>query len=464
MRKSLSTILIFVITVGNTLSVTTNNIDSLEAQLSITTSHDKVVTLINLSEAYRNVVYNDCIKYGTQAVELADKLNNKSLKALALKSLGISSYYSGDMDISLGYYSQSLELYEEIDDKKGQASCLNNLGNIYLEWANFDKAIDYYTRSFNMEEMLDNKEGMAISLLQIGNISFHRANFQRALDNYYQALLIFTEIDDVGGIAYSYNSIGIIFKEWNKFDKALDYYEKAKNLYSETNNKRALSQVLTNMGEVYSFELKDYKMALKLYNKALHLKNSLEDVVGIALLNNHLGTLYANMENRQKALEFFNISLKMYKESGISTGVVMVNYNIGEIYKDSDKIKKAIEFFQNSLSMAKKNGQVDYINSNYEALIHCYASLGDYDKFQKYFRLFSIGKDSLIDRLHELELVEMEMKYKVEESILESVQLQKANENKEKELSKYKLLFAVVGGVLILLLFSYILFLRVRKK
>lgn len=464
MRKSLSTIIILVIAVGNALSLQTNKIDSLEAQLLVTTSNEKVVTLINLSEAYRNILYNDCIKYGTQTVELADKLNDKSLKALALKSLGISSYYSGDMDISLWYYSQSLELYEEVNDKKGQASCLNNLGNIYLEWANFDKAIEYYTKSFTTKEILDDKEGMAISLLQIGNISFHRANFQRALDKYYQALLIFTEIDDIGGIAYSYNSIGIIFKEWNKFEKALEYYEKARDLYSETNNKRALSQVLTNMGEVYNFELKDYKTALNLYNEALQIKNSLEDVVGIALLNNNLGTLYANMEDRQMALEFFNTSLRIYIESGISTGKVMVNYNIGEIYRDSDEINKAIDFFLKSLNMAKENGQVDYINRNYEALVHCYANLGDYDKFQKYFRLFSIGKDSLINKLYELELKEVEMKYKVEESIRERVQLQKANEKKEQELSKYKFLFTVIGGIIILSLFSYLLFLRIRKK
>jgi pentatricopeptide repeat protein len=114
--------------------------------------------------------------------------------------------------------------------------------------------------------------------------------------------------------------------------------------------------------------------------------------------------------------------------------------------------------------MAKKIGQVEYINSNYEALIHCYASLGEYDEFEKYFRLFSIRKDSLINKLHELEMNEMETKYKVEESIRESVQLQKANEEKEKEINKYKFLLIGVGGAIILLIFVYILFLRIRKK
>ena len=77
--------------------------------------------------------------------------------------------------------------------------------------------------------------------------------------------------------------------------------------------------------------------------------------------------------------------------------------------------------------------QFSVLNNNYEALIHCYAKLGDYNKFEKYFRLLSIGKDSLINKLNELELIEIEAKYKIEESLRESLELQKENEEKEKE-------------------------------
>ncbi len=438
-------------------------IDSLHAQLLVTNNEEKAQTLLSLSEAYRNIMFNDCINYGVQAFELAIKLDDKNLQASILKSLGISSYYSGNMDIALDYYLQSFKIYEQIDNKKGQANCLNNIGLIYEEWADFDEAVDYYTKSYDIESELKNSEGMAISLIQIGNISYYRNSFQQALDNYYQALLIFTEINDLDGIAYSYNSIGIIYGKWNRFEKALEYYQKAKDLYYKTGNKRALSQVLTNMGEVYNFELKDYKTALRLYNDALNLKNSMEDKVGIALLNNNLGTLFANMEDTKKALQYFEISLNRYSELGASTGVVMVNYNLGELYQKTERTKIAVSYFQKSLKMALQNGQVDFINSNYEALIHCYAKLGDYSKFENYFRLFSIGKDTLINKLHELEMTDIEIKYRVEESIFESQLLQAKNERQVIEIKKYKLLLTGIAGIVILILLIYILFIRIRK-
>jgi len=464
MLKTKLTILFILFQTVLSVASPMQDIDSLQAQLLVTQNEEKIRTLMTLSEAYRNVMFNDCIKYGNQAINLADKLHNSRLKALMLKSLGISSYYSGNMDIALDYYLKSISIYEQIDDLEGQANCLNNIGLIYEEWADFKKASDYYKQSYEIEFQLENSEGMAISLIQIGNVGFHRGSFQEAYDNYYQALLIFTDIDDVEGIAYSYNSIGIIYGKWNQFDKALDYYEKAKTLYYHTNNTRLLSKVLTNMGEIYNFELKDYKKALRLYNEALHLRKSVEDKVGIALLNNNLGTLYANMEDEQMALKYFETSLKMYTESGVSTRMVMVNYNLGELYQNSGKITIAINYFNKSLEMAKKNGQVDFIVDNYEALIHSYAKIGDYPKFENCFRLFSIGKDSLINKLYKLEMLEMEMKYKVEENIRESRQLLQENEQQQIQIRKYKLLTTGLVGVVIISLFFYLIFLRIKKK
>ena len=141
----------------------------------------------------------------------------------------------------------------------------------------------------------------------------------------------------------------------------------------------------------------------------------------------------------------------------------MVNYNLGELYFNNSNTKKAIEYYEKSLETAKQNNQVDFINDNYEALLNCYAKNGEYSKFNDYFRLFNIGKDTLIDKLHELELTKMEVKYKVEESIKESNELQKENQQQQQVIKKYKMLLAGIGTLLIIILFIYILFLRVKK-
>ena len=86
MRILLSTLLIVILLSRIGYAEPMQQIDSLQAQLQVTKDAEKVNTLLALSEAYRNLIYNDCMDYGTQAFRLADKLNDENLKAMALKS------------------------------------------------------------------------------------------------------------------------------------------------------------------------------------------------------------------------------------------------------------------------------------------------------------------------------------------------------------------------------------------
>ena len=122
------------------------SIDSLKNELSVNRGTAKVETLIRISEAYRNIHFNDCIDYGMIAIDESRLLKNKELEAKAFKSLGISAYYSGDFDKAILYYQNSLELFEKLNDNKGMAACYNNIGLIYEEKAEFEMAYEYYNK------------------------------------------------------------------------------------------------------------------------------------------------------------------------------------------------------------------------------------------------------------------------------------------------------------------------------
>ncbi len=441
-----------------------DEIDSLQTILPKKEGVEKVHTLISLSETYRSVVFNDCLKYGQKALQLANKLGQPDLEALALKSMGNSCYFSGELDLAKSFYRRGLAKYKENNDLQGQANCLNNIGLIFEELSAFDSAGYFYQKSLEKEEEIGNKSGMAVSLLQLGNVYYYRDELQQSLDNYYRAMLIFKEENDSLYLAGSYNSLGVIYREWNQFDKALDYYLQAMPIFNKLNDNRNLSFVLTNLGEIYNFELKDYKKALTYYEESLKLKKKLNDQIGIALLYNNLGTLYANMEDSGKALSFFNKSRQLYEDFEGETGLVMVLYNIGALYLDLQHYEKAIGFLTRSLNMAEEYGYTEYISLNQEALMHCYAANGDYTHYEEYFRLYSLSKDSLIDKLYQLQSEETEIKYRIEETLAEAKSLQQANANQESQIRKYKLYLAAISAFIILVIIAYALFSKIKKQ
>lgn len=441
-----------------------DTIDSLEAQLSHLDGVEQINTLLALSESYRNVAFNDCLQYGLKAAKLANQHGAFNLEAKVYKSIGISCYFNGELDMANDYYRKGLSGFVVTNDSQEQANCLNNIGLVFEEISNFDSADFYLEQSFLIEKKIGNKAGMGISLLQLGNVAYYGHELQKAADNYYQAMLLFREESDSVHLGLSYNSLGIIYREWNLFDKSLGYYNQAVPIFEHLGDDRSLSQVLTNLAEVYNVELKDYKKAQQLYEQSLSLKHKMNDKIGIALLNNNLGTLYANMEDTEKAFRYFQISKQLYEEFDGETGLVMVLYNMGAMYLVVHDYETAITYLLESLRMAEEYEYVEFIGLNQESIMHCYAATGNYDQYQRYYKLSSLGKDTLIDKLYQLQSKQTEIKYQSEESIKEAKALQLSNRLKESEIKKYKLILAGVSALFILLLMVYVLLIKQKKN
>jgi len=440
-----------------------DKMDSIEARMNQLEGVEHIKALLVLSESYRNTAFNDCLKYGIKAAQLASRENEYDMEAQVYKSLGNSCYFHGELDMANDYYRKGLRGFQGTNNLQGQANCLNNIGLIFEETSRFDSAQYYYQKSLDIESQIGNKRGIGISLLQLGNLSYYRDELRNALDNYYRAMLIFRDENDSASLALSYNSMGIIYREWSLFDKALDYYQLAIPILEQTGDDRSLSQVLTNLGEIYNFELKDFQKAKQFYDQSLSLKHKMNDKIGIALLNNNLGTLYANMKDTSNAIRHFRMSQQLYEEFHGETGLVMVLYNMGSLFLDHHQYDRALPYFLQSLKMAEDFKYVEFIRLNQVALMNSYAALGKYQLYQNYFKLVTLDKDSLIERLNVLQSHESEGKFRTEEALEEARKLQISNELKEAEIRKYKLILAGVSALFFFMLMGYALFTKLKK-
>lgn len=447
------------------ISLMANNplTDSLLNRLPNTSKDEKAATYSHISEAFRFTDLSLCIIYGDSAVSLMHELGKNEMKADMLKSLGVSCYYNGEFDLAIDYYNQSMEAYRLIDNLSGIARCLNNIGLVYEELGNFELSIDYYERSGEIGKQLNDQEWIALVMLNLGNSHFYRGNMQQAINNYYHALLIFNDRDDKNSIGEACNNIGSVYNAWGERDKALEYFERSRAIYKITGDDRNLSKVLSNMAEIYNFYYKDYLKAKKLYEESLEIKIKLNDLIGIAMQNNNMGTLYANMDEFDKAQKYFVISMNLYQEMESQTGLVMVYYNMGKLHEQKQKIKEALNYYKMSLDIASKIGQGDYIADNHEAMFKCYAALGDYPNFSKHYKMFEIGNDTLVENLHRSQMQEMEARFKVEQVVQQNMKLTEELQTVKSKMQKYRLISFAFGGILVFTLVFYFLYVIFRR-
>ena len=461
--KNAVLMLLLTLSVFSLYSENAPKFDSLETQISEASGSEKVELLINLSEAYRNVMFDNCIINGQKAVILAQKLNNLDLEGKALKSMGVSCYVTSDYKTALDFFLKAYDVFKKSNNILQQGNCLSNVGLIYDEWSDYRKAEEYYKRALKLKTKADDKASMATTLINLGNISYYKFNYQKSLDYYYRARLLFTEAGDNEGVGQCLNNIAIIYKAWGNINQAVEYLKEAENFYVETGNDFELSKVYTNLADTYCENYKDYKRGLEYYEKSLELKEGLDDSQGIAMVYNNLGSLYGNLEDYKKAVEYFALSRALYEKLNSPSGLVMVNQNEGKIAMLQKHYDIAKEYFLKSLKTAHEINLADYISSNEEYLLKLYASTGNYDKFNKYYSLFITGKDTLLSQLNKAKMDEIEARYLAEEQLHETMNLRSMNEKSDKTIKQYKLLFAGLAGLILLVVVILLLYWWYRR-
>jgi len=438
--------------------------DSLKQMADTAVGKQKVTLYIQLSEQYRNISVYDCKGYFQKAFALASQLKDENLMGLAQKTMGVSYFYWGDMPHAFQFFKNGLNHYRKAGNLKGESNCLNNMGLVYEGQARFDSAAYYYKASYLMEKKLGNLNGEALSLINMGNIEYYRKNYHDALKFYFKALQNFVKTEDQNGIAMAYNSIAIIYTQIGEYRKALSYLQKAQNIYIITGDTRKLSRVLDNMADIYSDHTKEYKKAEMLYRQVLQMKKELNDKDGIALVKCNLGVLYSHMGLDTHALSFFDESQQLYEEIGDKTGLSMVALNKGRALLDAKSFNKAIIEFKKCLDISEKTGLKEYINNCYEGLFKCYAALGQYDQFNKYYSLFEQNRDTLTQKLEESRIAELEAHFKIDSLIKQRKKLLQESKRKETRIRTYILISISLFFLLIIVTLAFILFRKAKKE
>ena len=148
-----SLFLLFVVGLARQNKSQTNpKIDSLRKVLIGTKDSTQAHVLLKLAAAYKNINLNQSIKYGTEALQIAEKLNNINLIYSAVYKL--SFYYKGigELNTALNYLFKCEKIALQLKDVKGLAQTYNSFGNIYIELSNHTKALFYLQKSLQLKE------------------------------------------------------------------------------------------------------------------------------------------------------------------------------------------------------------------------------------------------------------------------------------------------------------------------
>ncbi|MCE9538619.1 MAG: tetratricopeptide repeat protein [Bacteroidetes bacterium] len=268
---------------------------------------------------------------------------------------------TGDYEKGLNIGTEALELAHKLNFKKGIAQASNNIGNIYLGQADYTSAIDYYLKALKLDEELKNKNGIAKRLGNIGLVYKYQGDFPKALNYYFKALKMAEEIGDKKGIAICLGNIGTVYYHQGAYSSSLDYNFKALKMSEELEDKNRIALWFSNIGIVYGEQAmrsgnqvtKDslYKKALYYFFKALKVGEELGNKDGIAMCLGNIGSLYTSQKRYSEAEKYLLKALEADKEIRAMDYERHTEEAMADLYFETKRFQLALQHYKKAVAL-----------------------------------------------------------------------------------------------------------------
>lgn len=392
-------------------------IDSLSNAFKKTTdSYSKAKIALQLAKLHERV---DLTKAKTYAYKASLFNTNDSLNAETTNEIGRLHFFTGKIDSAKIYFEKTKNTFSILKDSNRVASVNISLGAIYLKEGDYKKTISTLTESASFFENKNDELNAAKCYSNIASAFAELENFDKAIEYSEKALRIFNannlvqyELITLPNLATQY------FKKGDTI-KAIGYYNKAETLAENLNNKRSLSMIYNNLGNLHLDS--DSEKAKSYLEKAYVLKNELNLTSGIEITESNLGYIYLKNKEYAKAISLFEKASHVVKGKQL---VTLYTY-LKDAHEGLDNIQKALEFSEKSRSLS----------------------------------------DSLLVVNKQKEILELLYKYEAEKDAKKIIQLESDNlKANYKRKQNRNLLFIALAIILIIIFIIYILFKNMKRK
>ncbi len=326
-----------------------------------------------------------------------------------------------DLQRALNYGVQSIDLISQLKLKSIDAKTSNYIGIIYRNLGDYNNAIFYYYRALKAAKENKQTNQIAYAYNNIGEVYKYQGKLEEAEDNTRKAMTLFVDLGDQGGEAYGYLRLGEILQLQKRYDETFEAYNQAVNIRLKMPNQPRIDVVYNRLGALF-IEEKKYKTALEYLGKALdaNLKNKVKGS-GIHAIEVNIARVYINQSQPDKAIALAQKTLA--KVAKIPSKPLMLA-SLKLLHKAYALKKEHIKAYEY---------QLDYVKMNQEFL-----------STQSQYRL------SVLESIQRLE-------QKQNELALEKKDLELLQKQRNETILRRNLVYALVGGILLLLGLLFVL-------
>ncbi len=371
--------------------------------------------LYNFAVEQQNTNPDSASIYGREAVSIAEKNDDDTLRVKALLLLSAISVDINDNENAGTYLRSAIKILSEINDDYRLAKAYLDLGNVYENSGSYDEAIEEYNKALSIYRSVENYKDEANALNRIGVVYKYKGDYPTALDWHYNSLRLSEEMDYPAGQANALGNIANVNESLNKYDEALEIYSRILNIFKELGDELKYANTLMNMGVIYFYQSK-YNEALGKFKESLDISERLNDKLIVSYTLNNIACTYEALNNYRETFNYFNKALDVSRSmdnkwsiANTLNNLAATNIKLGEFPKSEQHVSEALE-------IANSIGSTDLIAESHKIMSNLYEEKGDYKKALVNFKLFKELDDSLYNERSHEQIAEIRAKYESEKN------------------------------------------------
>lgn len=356
------------------------------------------------------------------------------------------------LTFSLSFFSQSkkdieAEIEAKINETLTFSSIKSNADTIRkISLSVLEKAIEI-NDSLSLVSLYNN----------IGVSYFLESNYNKSLQHFYQSVSYINGKNRPKEKGIAFHNISQIHDLNGSPEKAILYSNKSIELLQIAKAKPELSSAFLNKGLLETF-LENYGNAKQSFEKSLNIKLKLKDSIGIANCRNNIGVAELELKEFEKALKNFLYASNMFYKLNIVDPLLQTTTNIFSCHDELNNHDSA-KFYVDSISVLLELHDFDL-----ESEQSTYQILSQYFEKETLFEEALIYKNLYLKVKHQLDSISKSSNdyLELEKEFLDSQVINQNTTEKENSNSYSRILYFVLGLVILLILI--LLFVKKRNK
>ena len=450
----------------------TRAIDSLENIMQYQEGREKVLTMMELSRAFFDFSFDDCIDWSEKAIQLAHVTNDVELDGDANFAFGIHYGYHSDLDLAQIYLKRSLDLYQQSRNEDKAFESLWNLAYFELLLGNMDTAYVAFQKVFSVAEQRHDSLACAQANDNLAVIQYNRKDFDGAIKAFERSRDFYASLNDSLAMTQAELNLAIIFGECGRIMEARRKFLEVIPKLEVFHDVFLLLTAYKNYGILYERDFNNHDSASYYFEKALACvesetlsradRQTMDNMKADLLVE--MGNVAVSRYDGLLATDYFKDAFALAEKNKYHFGMMQAALSLGQLYAYQGEARLSLYYLEIYAEEERKSGITMMESTAKKPLILDYARLGRFDEMKveldaldEQRQTLQRKNNDLYDQLSTLqdEMQDLRRQHESQNNVIQTLQTQR---------NHYRLAFFGLLVIVLSMLVFFIAYKIIRKK